>query len=82
MKPLKIYLCDLTYNTISVATDSFPLNIGFVAAYCKHKYKGLVDIELFKYPDDLEKALKKEKPDVLGMSNYPWNFNLGLTFLI
>ena len=62
MKPLKIYLCDLTYNTISVATDSFPLNIGFVAAYCKHKYKGLVDIELFKYPDDLEKALKKRNP--------------------
>ena len=23
MKPLKIYLCDLTYNTISVATDPF-----------------------------------------------------------
>jgi radical SAM superfamily enzyme YgiQ (UPF0313 family) len=80
MKTLKIYLCDLTYNTISVATDSFPLNIGFVAAYCKHKFGDLVDIELFKYPDDLEKALKKEKPDILGMSNYPWNFNLGLTF--
>ena len=39
MKPLKIYLCDLTYDTISLATDAFPLNIGFVAAYCKNKFK-------------------------------------------
>lgn len=80
MKPLKIYLCDLTYDTISLATDAFPLNIGFVAAYCKNKFKERVDIELFKYPKDLDRAIKEHTPDILGMSNYPWNFNLGLAF--
>jgi len=80
MKPLKIYLCDLTYDTISLATDAFPLNIGFVASYCKNKFGDRVDIELFKYPKDLDRAIKEAKPDILGMSNYPWNLNLGLAF--
>jgi radical SAM superfamily enzyme YgiQ (UPF0313 family) len=80
MKSLKIYLADLTYDTINLATDAFPLNIGFVAAYCKNKFKEQVDIELFKYPKDLEKAIRSSPPDILGMSNYPWNFNLGITF--
>ena len=80
MIPLKIYLADLTYATISLATDSFPLNISFVTAYCKKKFGNNVDIKLFKYPNDLEKAIRDARPDILGMSNYPWNFNLGLTF--
>ena len=80
MEKLKIYLADLTYNTVSLATDSLPLNIGFVAAYCKQQFGEKVDIKLFKYPQDLEKAIKDSAPDILGMSNYPWNFNLGLSF--
>ena len=28
-----------------------------MAAYCKQKFRNQVDIELFKYPDDLEKAI-------------------------
>jgi len=80
MTKLKIYLADLTYDSISLATDSLPLNIGFVAAYCKQKFGKKVDIKLFKYPHDLEKAIKESAPDILGMSNYMWNFNLGLSF--
>ena len=80
MTKLKIYLADLTYNTVSLATDSLPLNIGFVAAYCKQQFGEKVDIKLFKYSQDLEKAIKDSAPDILGMSNYPWNFNLGLSF--
>ena len=80
MKQLKIYLADLTYDTLNLATDSFPLNIGFVAAYCKKKFGEKIDIKLFKYPKDLEKSIKEDKPDILGMSNYPWNFNLGMAF--
>ena len=30
---MRIYLGDLTYTTLSLATDAFPLNIGFIAAY-------------------------------------------------
>jgi radical SAM superfamily enzyme YgiQ (UPF0313 family) len=79
-KKLKIYLGDLTYDTMNLATDAFPLNIGFVAAYCKNYFGEKVDIELFKYPGDLEKAIRYCPPDILGLSNYPWNFNLGISF--
>ena len=39
MEPLKIYLADLTYDTLEGAADSvFPLNVGFVASYCISKF--------------------------------------------
>lgn len=79
-RPLKIYLGDLTYTTLSLATDAFPLNVGFIAAYASKAFGAEVDIKLFKYVDDLESAIGEAPPDILGMSNYPWNFNLGLEF--
>jgi hypothetical protein len=33
METIKIYLADLTYDTISLSTEAFPLNIGYVASY-------------------------------------------------
>lgn len=78
MKPLRIYLGDLTYETIIVSTEAFPLNIGFIAAYCKKQFGDLVDITLFKYIKDLEKAIRDFPPDILGLSNYCWNHRIGL----
>jgi len=80
MGPIKIYLADLTYTTLSLATEAFPLNIGFVGAYCKKRFGADVDITPFKYVDDLDRAIHDAPPDVLGMSNYPWNHDLGLQF--
>ena len=77
---LSIYLGDLTYTTLSLATDAFPLNIGFVAAYAEKCFGKEIDLRLFKYVDDLEQAIQEKPPDILGLSNYPWNFNLGLEF--
>jgi radical SAM superfamily enzyme YgiQ (UPF0313 family) len=78
--PLTIYLGDLTYTTLSLATDAFPLNVGFIAAYAKQQFGAEVDIRIFKYIPDLEQALAEKPPHILGVSNYPWNFNLGLEF--
>ena len=62
MKPLKIYLCDLTYDSISLATDAFPLNIGFVAAYCKNKFKERVSRERErKARADTRRAMEKKE---------------------
>lgn len=80
MRPLKVYLADLTYTTLSLATEAFPLNIGFVGAFCKQRFGPDVDITPFKYIDDLDQALHDAPPDVLGMSNYPWNHNVGIEF--
>ena len=42
--------------------------------------KSRLTLRLFKYVDDLEQAVLEKPPDILGMSNYPWNFSLGLEF--
>ena len=34
-KKLRIYLCDLTYDTIILVSDTIPINIGFVGSYIK-----------------------------------------------
>ena len=49
MKPLKIFLADLTYDTITLSTDVFPLNIGFIGSYTKAQFGSNVEIKLFKY---------------------------------
>lgn len=80
MRPLNIYLGDLTYTTLSLATDAFPLNIGFIAAYAQKCFGHEIELRLFKYVKDLEQAIAEKPPDILGLSNYPWNFSLGLEF--
>ena len=35
MKTVKIYLADLTYDTVAISTEAMPLNVGFIASYCK-----------------------------------------------
>ena len=76
--PLRIFLGDLTYDTVAISTESFPLNIGYVASYCKKQFGDAVDITLFKYIDDLEEAILSNPPDILGLSNYAWNHRIGL----
>jgi len=77
MNPLKIYLLDLTYDTITLSTEAFPLNVGYIAAYTKDRFGPNVEITLFKYIHDVERELKKSPPDILGVSNYSWNHRIG-----
>lgn len=75
---LKIYLGDLTHDSIGLATEVFPLNIGFVGAYCKKKFGDSVEISLFKYVQELEAAIYDNPPDILALSNYPWCHNIDM----
>jgi radical SAM superfamily enzyme YgiQ (UPF0313 family) len=77
---LKVYLADLVYDTIKT-NFTVPLNIAYLAAFAQEKLGTQVEISLFKYPVDLEKALKESAPDVLGLSYYSWNAELDLAFL-
>ena len=77
---LKIYLGDLVYDTINT-NYVVPLNVAYIAAYVKQRYPGEVDITIFKYPKDLENALRTNPPDILGLSNYSWNTRLDVLFL-
>lgn len=78
MNSLKIYLGDLTYNTIALSTESFPLNVGYIAAYCLNRFREKVDIKLFKYIEELDKAINDFPPPILGLSNYCWNQRVGV----
>ncbi len=76
----KIYLVDLTHKGIILSSNVFPLSIGLIGAYFLKKRPEKVSIELFKYPEDLNKALKKQDPDIIGFANYSWNIDLSRQF--
>ena len=76
MKPLKIFFCDLTYDTIILVSDTIPINIGFIASYSNKIFRNKISTKLFKYPDEAIRSIKREKPDLICLSNYSWNSNL------
>ena len=46
---LKVFLCDLTHNTIILVSDTIPINIGFIGSYMKKIFGNQIEIILFKY---------------------------------
>ncbi|NQU56269.1 MAG: radical SAM protein [Rhodospirillales bacterium] len=76
MKALKVYLCDLTHETIILVSDTIPVNIGYVSAYAKKIHGPAIELSLFKYPQSAIEAIKADPPDILALSNYSWNSNL------
>ena len=78
IKKIRIYLADLVYETID-STFTVPLNIAYIAANVHAKFANEVEIRLFKFPKELEIALKEAPPDILGLSHYSWNSRLCLT---
>ena len=78
---MKIFLADLTYTQQSIASDVVPAGIGMIAEYTEKKIPNLEKIKLFKFPEDLSLALKDQKPDIIGFSNYIWNSSLTDVYL-
>tara|TARA_B110001452_G_scaffold10514_2_gene8845 strand:- start:3721 stop:5835 length:2115 start_codon:yes stop_codon:yes gene_type:complete len=73
MKPLKIFLCDLTHETVILVSDTIPLNVGYIGAYAKKMHGDKIEISLFKYAEKVIESIKNDPPDVLALSNYSWN---------
>ena len=77
----RIWLCDLTYTQQTVASDIMPAAVGGIGTYALHHFADAIDLRLFKFPEDLIRALESDAPPhVLGFSNYVWNLNLGAAF--
>ena len=75
-KPLRIFLADLVHD---YRPNHFctPLGIGFVAEHINQRFPGELDIRLFKSPEALLRASREEpRPDVIGLSNYSWNYEI------
>ncbi|MDP6781549.1 MAG: cobalamin B12-binding domain-containing protein [Alphaproteobacteria bacterium] len=75
---MRIYFADLSHDTVGLATEVVPLNVAFVAAYAKQEFGDDIQVSLFKYLTELEDAIKRDPPDILAMSNYPWCHNVDL----
>lgn len=80
MSKCKVYFADLTHTAQGISASTFPLGISFVVSYAKSQLNNEFDFRLFKFPEDLEKALKEESPTMLCCSNYSWNFELVYAF--
>ena len=75
-----IYLADLTHTYVTVDAKQSPLAAGYIAASALARFPEQVSVELFKYPEDLNEALGRRLPDMIGFSNYMWSENLCLAF--
>lgn len=75
MKTL-IYLADLTHRGVVLSSEVFPLSIGLIAAYLLKHRSDTVEVELFKYPEDLSAAIEARRPAIMGFANYSWNLNI------
>jgi radical SAM superfamily enzyme YgiQ (UPF0313 family) len=78
MGKLIVYFGDLTHDTIGLATEVFPLNIGLVASYAHKQFSEQLELRLFKSITKLHDAIMDSPPDVLALSNYPWCHNIDL----
>ena len=81
-KPLLIYLADPVHNYIKSRDNWFiPLNILYIASYAKAVFGEKVDIKLYKFPDPVMQAINERPPDLIGVSNYVWNYELSKAIL-
>lgn len=82
MKPLLIYLADPVHNFIKSCDNWFiPLGVLNVASYIKSAFGDKINVRLFKFPDEVFRAIEKESPDIIGVSNYIWNSELSKNIL-
>ena len=73
-----VHLIDLSHESeIGLGSDAMPLQLGLIGAYCKDRLGDHFDIEIFKFIEDFERAVKERPPAVVGVSNYIWNIELG-----
>jgi radical SAM superfamily enzyme YgiQ (UPF0313 family) len=78
---VKIYLADLVHNWVGRGPFMFPINIGYLKSYLNKFHGDDLETRLFKYPDDLIKAVEKDPPNIIGLSNYAWNEDLGIKLI-
>jgi radical SAM superfamily enzyme YgiQ (UPF0313 family) len=77
---VKISLIDPTYTQQQISSESMPSPIGGIAVTTESLLKLKNPIQIFKYPEDFIKSIENEGiPDVIGFSNYVWNFQLSLS---
>jgi radical SAM superfamily enzyme YgiQ (UPF0313 family) len=79
---IPVYLADLTHTGPVLSSNVHPLAAGLIGAQLMKSLPGLVEVELFKYPQDLSAAVSRRAPRIAGFSNYSWNCNLAYEYAL
>ena len=75
-----IYFADLTHTGPVISSNFFPLAAGLLGSTLLREMPDLVDVEIFKYPQDLSEAVARQMPRIVAFSNYSWNCNLAYEY--
>ena len=73
---LVVYLANLSHDSLRSRADDMPLGISDIGAYLDSQFPGELDISLFRYTEELERAINEKKPHIVGFSNYCWTENI------
>lgn len=77
---VKIWLVDPTYTQQQISSEAMPSPIGLIAINTELLLKLKNPIQIFKFPENFIKSIQTEGiPDIIGFSNYVWNFQLSLS---
>ena len=76
MSKINVFLADLDHNYKTPLINTMPYAVGLIASYAKKIYGDKINIRIFKKPEKIYEALKKERCDILGCSVQVWRSNL------
>ena len=77
-----IHMLDLTHESeLGLSSETIPLQLGLIAAYCLKECGNKVEIKIIKSVEEFSKEFEQRQPDVIASSNYLWNLNLGYRFV-
>ena len=76
-KTIRVIVADTCYDKNGLSTPVIPLGAGLVATHAKF-VNPEISVEVFKAVTPLIEEIKKNPPDILGLTNYMWNNNLAI----
>lgn len=72
---MKIYLAELSHTGRGRSPNTVPLAAGYLAATSKKHFPD-VDVTIFRDPNQLLRAARSKRPDLVGFSIYAWSEEL------
>ena len=76
----KIFICDISHTSQRITSEYVPYAVGCIKSYFHEYGKNDAEVQLFKYPEKFAAEFMRQKPTMVGFSNYLWNLDLSYTF--
>jgi radical SAM superfamily enzyme YgiQ (UPF0313 family) len=78
MKKKIIYFSDLSHTDQVIASEFMPYSAACIASYflANSRYADEFEVKVFKFPNDLIRAIGEREPYALAQSNTLWNSDL------